>query len=112
MTEENRRFPRSVAFCSFVVAACAVVVTVKVLTFDTVRVESPPPPRVLDQTALEEQVRTYANSMEPSDAPVLCPLSVVVTKGAEFECTVHDDGVAVIEVEIVDEQGRLSLGRP
>ncbi|MFG2426910.1 DUF4333 domain-containing protein [Streptomyces sp. NPDC048590] len=111
MTDQRNFSGSVVAFCSFVVAVCAVLVAVKVMS--PVQVETPAPPRVLDQTALEKQVAGAVSQWKSNpNALVLCPLSVVVEKGTEFTCTVHDDeGPRQASVTIEDDQGKISVER-
>lgn len=96
------------ALSSAVVAACALVVTVKVMTLGPVSVE---PPRVLDQTALEKQVATQAAQVRSvPDARVVCPLSVVVKVGTEFDCRVYGGtNPETVFVKITSDQGALSM---
>jgi hypothetical protein len=69
-----------------VVAACAVAVTVKVLSADdvvTIRQE-----RVLDQTAVQQAVAASIQGVWDEPVRVLsCPGSVVVKAGTTFTCT-------------------------
>jgi len=106
---DHRSFARSViALSSAVVAACAVAVAVKVLTLGAVSVE---PPRVLDQTALEKQVAGEVGGLKNTPgARVVCPLSVVVKEGAEFDCRVWGDtNPKTVHVKITSDQGALSM---
>ncbi|SNT52911.1 protein of unknown function [Actinacidiphila glaucinigra] len=96
------------ALSSAVVAVCALVVTVKVLTLGPVSVERA---RVLDQTALEKQVATEAGQVKRiPDARVVCPLSVVVKEGTKFDCRVYGGtNPETVFVEITSDQGDLSM---
>ncbi|MEU5725881.1 DUF4333 domain-containing protein [Micromonospora sp. NPDC047738] len=98
-----------VAISSVVVAACAVVVTVKVLSADevvTIR-----PERVLDQAAVQQAVATNIQGIRDEPVKVLsCPGSVVVKAGTRFTCTcMVGNHVADAEVEVVNDQGKLHV---
>ncbi|MFI1092287.1 DUF4333 domain-containing protein [Streptomyces sp. NPDC020917] len=90
------------------IAACAVAVTVKVLTLGAISVE---PPRVLDQTALEKQVAGEVGGLKNTPgARVVCPLSVVVKEGAAFDCRVWGgNNPKTVHVTITSDQGALSM---
>ncbi|MFF3947084.1 DUF4333 domain-containing protein [Streptomyces sp. NPDC001902] len=102
---DQRSFARTVIALSLaVVAACAVVVTIKVAQ-GPISVE---PPRVLDQEALEKQVAGEAGGLKKDNpgAFVDCPLSVVVKEGTTFDCTVYGDtNPETVQVEITSDQG-------
>lgn len=106
---DQRNFARTVlALSSVVVAGCAVAVTIKVMTTDTVPVA---PQRVLDQTALERQVAAQVKGLgeEPVDRTD-CPLSVPVEVGGEFECDVRVGSVPTrVVVKIVSDQGEIVM---
>nr|WP_083466155.1 DUF4333 domain-containing protein [Kibdelosporangium sp. MJ126-NF4] len=98
------------ALSSVVVAACAVAVTVKVLSTD---IASARPLRLLDQEALERQVLDEAGNLR-SDRPgrVACPTSVVVEVGKKFDCRVlGGTNPKTVFVKIIDDQGDLSLSQ-
>jgi hypothetical protein len=106
---EQRSIARfAVPLSVIVVAACAVVVTITVLA-DGNSVE---PPRVLDQTALEQQVAKQAQlDGDGTGLTVLCPNSVPVVVGATFKCEIVKNGspTAGATVTILDDQGKLSV---
>lgn len=98
-----------VAISSVVVAACAVAVTVKVLSADdvvTIRQE-----RVLDQTAVQQAVAADIQGLREEPVRVLsCPGSVVVKAGTKFTCKyLRGNMVKDAEVEVVDDQGNLDV---
>lgn len=91
------------AISSVVVAACAVAVTIKVLSTDIITVEQP---RLLDQAALERQVANHIRVLrdEPVDR-VFCPASVVVEVGNQFDCRVWDgSNPKTVQVTVVSDQ--------
>ncbi|WP_280425065.1 DUF4333 domain-containing protein [Nocardia carnea] len=99
------------AVASVVVAVCAVVVTVKVAGAD---LDPADPPRVLDQTALEQQVANRLQGVrEEPVGRVTCPGSVQVVVGNKFDCETWDylDG-AKVQVEIISDQGEIEVTRP
>ncbi|MEV5539649.1 DUF4333 domain-containing protein [Saccharopolyspora shandongensis] len=106
---DQRNFARNVmAVSSVVVAACAVAVTIKVLSTDIISVEQP---RVLDQAALERQVSDEIRGLreEPVDR-LACPASVVVKVGNEFNCRYWDGpNPKQVRVEITNDQGEISV---
>ncbi|WP_139347952.1 DUF4333 domain-containing protein [Nocardia donostiensis] len=96
------------AVSSAVVAACAVVVTIKVAVTDLTPMEAP---RVLDQAALEQHVANRLQGVgEKPVGRVTCPGSVQVVVGNQFDCEVwdylHSDRV---QVEIISDQGEISV---
>ncbi|MEV0703673.1 DUF4333 domain-containing protein [Saccharopolyspora sp. NPDC050389] len=96
------------AVSSIVVAACAVAVTIKVLSTDIISVEQP---RVLDQAALERQVSDEIRGLrdEPVDR-LACPASVVVKAGNQFNCRYWDRyNPKEVLVKIVNDQGEISV---
>ncbi len=106
---DQRSLARTVvALSSAVVAVCAVAITVKVMTLGPVSVE---PPRVLDQTALEKQVAGEVGGLKDTPgARVICPLSIVVKEGTEFDCRVWGDtNPETVHVTITSDQGALSM---
>ncbi|MFF3561708.1 DUF4333 domain-containing protein [Streptomyces sp. NPDC002574] len=106
---DHRSFARTVIALSLaVLAACAVVVTIKVAV-GPLAIE---PPRVLDQTALEKRVAAEAGvqMQNKPGAYVDCPLSVVVKVGTKFACRVWGDtNPATVRVEITSDQGDLTV---
>ncbi|MFB7919055.1 DUF4333 domain-containing protein [Streptomyces sp. NPDC056061] len=91
-------------FSSVVVATRAVVVTVKV--------PSGHPPRLLDQEAMERQVAATAHGdSNMSRDGVNCPTAVEAKKGNTFKCSVIGRDVAYVKVEVVDDQGNLSMDK-
>ena len=100
---DQRNFTRTVmAISSVVVACCAVAVTVKVLSTDTISVEQP---RVLDQEALERQV---TDEIQGEVKSLACPTSVPVEVGHKFECRYWGEtNPGNVEVKIVSGQGKL-----
>lgn len=106
MTAQDR-FTRSlVALSAAVVAGCALAVTVKVMTTD---VKTTFPPRVLDQEALERQAAAFVHgATKMSRDGVLCPVAAEARPGNKFECRVDD---ITLVVEVVDDQGKLSMNR-
>jgi hypothetical protein len=109
MTDQRSLARFLAALSSAVVAVCAVVVTVKVMTLGPVSVE---PPRVLDRTALEKVVAGQAGGLKNKPwARGECPLSIVVEKGTEFDCRVHGGtNPETVHVGIISDQGELSMG--
>lgn len=107
---DQRNFARTVvAVSSVVVAACAVAVTIKMMTTEIVSVEAP---RVLDQAALERQVAGEVRGFreEPVDR-MACPASVVVKVGNQFSCRFLDGyNEKEVLVEVVSDQGEISVG--
>ncbi|ONI79728.1 hypothetical protein ALI144C_23530 [Actinosynnema sp. ALI-1.44] len=96
------------AWSSVVVAACAVAVTIKVLSTD---IASARPLRVLDQQSLERQVAEKVQGLR-KDAlgSVECPTSVVVEVGRQFDCRVWGKtNPETVYVKIIDDQGELSI---
>ncbi|EWM10953.1 hypothetical protein KUTG_01257 [Kutzneria sp. 744] len=95
------------AFSAIVVAVCAVVLTVKVMSTDTVTVK---PVRVLDPAAVEKQVANTVGETKNGPPRVYCPVSVVVEVGAKFECRAWGNtNPETYEVKILDDQGELSI---
>ncbi|MEV4315533.1 DUF4333 domain-containing protein [Actinocrispum sp. NPDC049592] len=106
---EQRDFPRTVvAFSAFVVAVCAVVLTIKGMSTGFA---SGKQQRVLDPEAVTKLVTNEAGSTRDGATPkVSCPVSVVVEVGSKFDCRA-DTGVTTeyFQVTIMDEQGSLSI---
>ena len=106
---EQRNFPRTVvAFSAFVVAVCAVVLTIKGMSTGFV---SGKQQRVLDPEAVTKLVSNEAGSAkEGATLKVSCPVSVVVEVGSKFECRA-DTGINTeyFQITIKDEQGSLSI---
>ncbi|MFJ9033207.1 DUF4333 domain-containing protein [Streptomyces sp. NPDC102274] len=106
MTEQGK-FARSVVGLSAVViAVCAVVVTVNVVNAQ--------PPRLLDQEAVERQVAaTVRGGSDMSRDGVFCPTAMEAKKGNVFECSVAvgGGGTDFAKVEVVDDQGKLSMDK-
>lgn len=106
---DQRNFARTVvAVSSVVVAACAVAVTIKVMSTD---IASLKPPRVLDQASLERQVSDDIRGL--GDEPVnglACPASVVVEVGNQFTCRYWDrHNPEEVQVKIVSDQGEITV---
>ncbi|MET9554644.1 DUF4333 domain-containing protein [Streptomyces sp. NPDC006645] len=114
---DQRSFSRTVMTLALAVIACCA------LTFTIMLLAGSPavqPQRVLDQDAL---ARTVLNGVETDPAfakpptldDVICPASVPVEAGREFECTVagvgdgNSSGRAWVKVKIKNDQGELSL---
>ncbi|MEV7571213.1 DUF4333 domain-containing protein [Streptomyces tanashiensis] len=114
---DQRSFARTVsAFSLAVIASCA-------LTFVVMLLAGSPavqPQRVLDQDALARAVLNHVDSADFAKPPtiddVICPASVPVEAGREFECKVEGvgdgskSGHAWVKVKVEDDQGGLSLG--
>jgi hypothetical protein len=100
----------AVALSSLVVAVCAVVVTIKVMSTDPVPVKQQ---RVLDPAAVERQVIAEVVGLKPdAGAQAVCPVSVVVEKGTKFDCRVNvGASTKTLEITILDDQGELSINR-
>ncbi len=97
------------AVSSVVVAACAVAVTIKVLSTGIISVEQP---RVLDQASLERQVSDSIRGLRTDPvAGLACPASVVVKVGTKFTCRFLD-GVNpnTVLVEVVSDHGEITVG--
>ncbi|MGV9347973.1 DUF4333 domain-containing protein [Streptomyces spiralis] len=114
---DQRSFARGViAFSLAVIACCVLTVTIMLLAGSPVV----QPQRVLDQDAL---ARAVLNAVDTDDAfaktptidDVVCPASIPVEAGREFECNVvgvgdgNSSGHAWVKVKIKDDQGKLSL---
>ncbi len=107
MTEDRKFASRVVTVSAAVVAACAVVVTVKVMATGIVSVKQS---RVLNQAALEQQV---SNEVQAAVAPkeMSCPLSVVVTVGNKFTCRFWEgSNPNEVTVTVVSDQGEIDVG--
>ncbi|MFE9207233.1 DUF4333 domain-containing protein [Micromonospora sp. NPDC007230] len=109
MADQGNLARAVVAISSVVVAACAVAVTVKVLSADdvvTIRQE-----RVLNQAAVQQAVAANIQGIRDEPVKVLsCPGSVVVKAGTTFTCTyMVGNHVADAEVEVVNDQGKLHV---
>ncbi len=107
MTDHWKFARRVIAVSSAVVAACAVVVTIRVMDLGTISVRQP---RVLNQAALERQV-TEQTQVAEAPKEMSCPLSVVVEVGNRFTChflegpNPHD-----VPVTIISDQGAIDVG--
>jgi len=104
----NQRDPARlmVAFSAFVVAVCAVVVTVKVLATSSVPVQ---PQRVLDPAAVERAV-SFEVAGGDTTVRVSCPVSVVVQVGNKFDCQYWDaPNTKTVQVTVLSDQGELSI---
>jgi hypothetical protein len=104
---DQRNWTRlAVAISSLIVAVCAVVLTIEVGTSISVK-----PQRVLDQTALEQQVADEVRDSEPREnTRVSCPLSVVVEVDSKFECRVWVGTIGkTVRVTITSDQGTISI---
>src|SRR5947208_2558465 len=81
---DQRKFAHlAVAFSSLVVATCAVVVTVKVMSTDGISVK---PHRTLDPAAVERQVLIYAQGLSRDATRVSCPIAVPAVPQNRFTC--------------------------
>jgi hypothetical protein len=106
---EQRNLARTVvAFSAFVVAVCAVVLTIKGLSTGFA---SGKQQRVLDPEAVTKLVTNEADpAKEGATLRVSCPVSIVVEVGSKFECRA-DNGINTeyFQITIKDEQGSLSI---
>ncbi|MFI9382442.1 DUF4333 domain-containing protein [Kutzneria sp. NPDC052558] len=104
----QRSFARlAVPVSAIVLAACAAVVTIKVLADDNAVA-----PRVLDQTALEQQVTKQAQlDGDGTGLTVTCPNAVPIVVGATFKCEIVKNGspTAGATVSILTDQGELDI---
>jgi hypothetical protein len=114
---DQRSFARTVIALSLAVIACCALTFTIMLLAGSPAVRSQ---RVLDQDAL---ARAVLNNIKPDDFAkpptiddVVCPASIPVEAGREFECNVdgvgdgNSSGHAWVKVKIKDDQGDLSLG--
>ncbi|MFE4593013.1 DUF4333 domain-containing protein [Streptomyces laurentii] len=96
----------AIAVFTAVIAACAVVLTAKVLTLDTA-----PPPRLIDQDSLAKQVTAAINGVKAAAVTKLeCPTAVVAQPGLTFECDYNqgfNGGTAIVTVH--DDMGALGI---
>jgi hypothetical protein len=109
MTEQGNFARRAVAFSSLVVAICAVVVTITVISAGI----SVNQQRVLDPAAVERQVAfEVGGAKQEGTVHVDCPVSVVVEKDNRFECKVSTGVTSkTVKVTIIDDQGELSISQ-
>jgi hypothetical protein len=113
---DQRSFARTViAFSLAVIACCALTVTIMLLAGSSAVRQ----PRVLDQDALARAVLNHVKPADFAKPPtiddVICPASIPVETGREFDCNVDgigdgsSSGHAWIKVKITNDQGDLSL---
>lgn len=109
MTDHRNFANRLIAVFLAVIAACAVVVTIKMSAGISVK-----QPRVLDPAALRQQVTDRLGGPVDSIRDVECPLSVVVKVGDTFNCNYSDrsGGGNVVTVKIISDQGGISVEEP
>ena len=107
MADQRSPVRTVVAVSLAVIACCALVSTIKVLTGA--------PPRVLDSDAVARSaihVAAASVSNPPKIDDVSCPASIVVEVGREFECEINrrpgQAGPEKVKLRIDDEQGKLS----
>ncbi|MEU2248328.1 DUF4333 domain-containing protein [Streptomyces sp. NPDC019224] len=109
MTEQGKFTRALVGLSAVVIAVCAVVVTIKV-------VGNHPQGPLLDQEAVERQASATARSTAKggmSRDGVFCPTAIEAKKGIKFECDVYvaPGQPETIKVEVVDDQGKLSMSK-
>lgn len=98
------------ALSSVVVAVCAVLVAIEVSSGPI----SVSPTRVLDQDALERQVKAAIDRIAVEPITTFeCPTSVVVEEGRTFDCQyTTGGGGGRATVEITSDQGDISVDVP
>lgn len=122
VTEQRSSARTVIAFSLAVIACCTLTFIIMLLAGSSaVRPQQPTPPqRVLDADAVERAVLNKAQSKgefakPPTIDDVVCPASITVKVGREFDCYVFgvgDDtniGQDSVQVKIEDDQGSLSL---
>ncbi|MGW4433381.1 DUF4333 domain-containing protein [Streptomyces tendae] len=105
MTDQRSSARRIMAASSMVVAACAVIVTIKVLNTDPTDV--PPDPVVLDPIAVQQTVKARIG---PKTDRVSCPVYLVAEDDRTFSCTYWVKDIPnTVEVKLSGGQGEISL---
>ncbi|MER5618853.1 DUF4333 domain-containing protein [Streptomyces sp. NPDC001455] len=106
MTEQGKFTRALIGLSALVVAVCAVIVTVKV-------VSASPQPHLLDQEAVERQASAEARSGKTTRDGVACPAAIEAKKGNKFECKVKElkefGNYLTVLGEVTDDQGDLSM---